>query len=127
MIQINKDNIHELDNLCCDAEAEELYVKDILDVLTLEQIYSTIQHILKKVARGGMCTFCFIDLWSVCSMYVNQKITDKDVNEILHSNGNNVTLSLKTLLEIIKTIKGFKKIKQNSVGYQSSVTLERIK
>ena len=109
-----------------ESECKEILADDILDYVTAENTYATLEYFIKLLRHGGCLIVGGTDLYEVSKAVTNQTLNIREANEILHGiNADRVNqMSIIDLCEILKSL-GLKIMSQRINGFKMVVTAVR--
>jgi len=76
--------LHNLDDVVDDNEAEEIIAEDVIDYLPRDKVIDTIKHWISKLCHGGTLIIGGVDVYEVARSFANYEIGLDDVNYLLH-------------------------------------------
>lgn len=119
-------NLLDLTAIVETSECTEILADDILDFITAENTFPTLEYWSKLLRHGGSLIVGGTDLYEVSKAVTNQTLNIREANEILHGTGidhiNQMTII--DLCEILKSL-GMKIVSKRINGFKMVVIAQR--
>ena len=126
MLIVDMNNYLDIDEKIHDASLDEIRCKDVIDCCEIEQVENVVNHILRKVKRGGTAEFVFIDIGALCRLYYHGELSAVDLNSVLRHEERKPCVDMKYMRGIIDNKPNFKLLIVETVGTASLVKVKRI-
>lgn len=125
-------DVTNLDTIVCDAEAEEIIARDVIDFLPPIVVNRVIDHWIKKLSHGGKLVIGGIDMYDVCKAVASYALPPTDASIMLHgeqepTKGWNIRKSTANMSDVVQLLKakGLNIISKRCANYRFSVVAER--
>lgn len=77
-------DIRNLDEIASDDEVQDIAAFDVLNYLPFNEVLSSVENWIKKLAPKGTLILTFNDYWEIARRTIIGLIEDKDVNDALY-------------------------------------------
>lgn len=117
-------NLDSLDIIADEGEAKEIIVDDFLSSFYERDLYSVLNRIICKIAKGGKLILYFTDIELLASKLSMGYLTASDFNEIIFSTGTNIKsfLNSDSILDFLGKLNINIDTKQIKNGYTLIIT-----
>lgn len=125
-----KSDVSNLDDVCCDNEADEIVALDILDYYPGGAADKILSNWLRKLKHGGKLTFSVVDYREVARAVLANSISPDDVNELLYGKQEKKwqfkkgAFTLQQLVEVLSNM-DYKVLSKRVQNYRAVITVER--
>ena len=93
-----------IDDICDDSEATEIYAPDILDYIDIKKHRDFIIHIINKLRHGGQLTIGGTDIINLSLNVFNKNLTIEQANEAVFGTVDTPNKVALTSLEAVRKI-----------------------